>query len=166
MTALDVEPIAVETAGANAERVLGPRWSDRYIAQLMSFEDFTVAANQPLFDLVVSNPPYIPKADMEQLDKTVLHESQVALFGGGADGMDTIRAIVRKLPEWCRPGAACWMEVDPTHPEKLREWLDGNATLAVAFVGSYTDMFGSDRFVQLVVKPNYSLSVEESFKKN
>ena len=135
-------------------------WSDRYTAQLTSCADFAVEASQPLFDLVVSNPPYIPAADMNDLDRTVVeYESPTALFAGGsADGMDVIRTIVRKLPEWCRPGAVCWMEVDPTHPEKLREWLDGSedggdsSTLGVAFVGSYKDMFGRDRFVKLLVK--------------
>jgi methylase of polypeptide subunit release factors len=83
-----------------------------------------------LFDLVVSNPPYILDKDMETLSRTVVqYESVTALGGGGADGMNVIRAILQKLPAICRVGAICWMEVDPTHPARLKEWLsDANCT--------------------------------------
>ena len=172
------------TAQHNARRVLGDDWEQRYTALLVSCHDFDAATaaiagddddanddeNKPYnYHVVVSNPPYIPSADMRTLERTVVeYESPVALWGGSEDGMDVIRTIVQRLPEWCHPGASCWMEVDPTHPDLLREWLrPGNPTpqqpqqdssnpssprprpAGVTFVGSRLDMFGRERFVQL-----------------
>ena len=177
----------VATAQHNARRVLGDDWEQRYTALLVSCHDFDAAAivvagdddandddaNEPYnYHVVVSNPPYIPSADMRTLERTVVeYESPVALWGGSEDGMDVIRTIVQRLPEWCHPGASCWMEVDPTHPDLLREWLrPGNPTPqaqpqlnqqdssnpsspprpeGVTFVGIRHDMFGRERFVQL-----------------
>ena len=174
VTAIDIEPVAIATAQRNAQRVLGDDWSQRYQAHLVSCQEYHLdGANdsnnqqqqqQALkYDLVVSNPPYIPAADMLHLDRTVVeYESPTALWGGGDDGMNVIRAIVQRLPEWCHPGSYCWLEVDPTHPPIIREWLskqerqqqsqDGpnpQPPIGVTFVGSRQDMFGRERFVLL-----------------
>jgi release factor glutamine methyltransferase len=49
------------------------------------------------FDLVLSNPPYVPAAEIAGLDPEVaLHEPRMAL-DGGADGLDAYRAIFKGL---------------------------------------------------------------------
>ena len=102
------------------------------------------------FDIVVSNPPYIPKADMTLLSEDVAqYESESALCGG-TDGMDVIRTILKQLPKWCNCGAVCWMEVDPTHPQIIEQWI-GDSDLPVEFESSYKDMFGKERFVKLSI---------------
>ncbi len=45
------------------------------------------------FDVIVSNPPYISKSDMQRLSKEVLHEPEIALYGG-EDGTDFYRALI------------------------------------------------------------------------
>lgn len=56
---------------------------------------------QPLqgmtFDLIVSNPPYIPAADMALLQSEVLQEPHMALYGG-EDGLDFYRRIASEAP--------------------------------------------------------------------
>jgi release factor glutamine methyltransferase len=79
------------------------------------------------FDIVVSNPPYIPAIDMESLTMDVLkYESHEALCGGN-DGLDIIRVIVQRLPEWMKGAKSrqkyCWLEVDDSHPRLLEKWL-------------------------------------------
>ena len=54
------------------------------------------------FDLVVSNPPYIPKDDMSTLSDDVVNYEDDGALCGGDDGMDVIQDIVKRLPEWCR----------------------------------------------------------------
>tara|TARA_Y100001934_G_scaffold270529_1_gene355575 strand:- start:257 stop:1102 length:846 start_codon:yes stop_codon:yes gene_type:complete len=50
------------------------------------------------FDLVLSNPPYIPSAEINQLEPEVAcHEPRLAL-DGGADGLDAYRAIAQRTP--------------------------------------------------------------------
>lgn len=158
VTAIDVEPVAVKVAAENAALILGPSWRDRYSVLLESAADFNVRNSDDdddhRFHVVVSNPPYIPATDKASLTADVVnYESATALFGGH-DGMDVIRTIVRRLPEWCVVGAICWMEVDPTHPALLRQWLtsgDEGATRGVEYVTDCQDLSGRDRFVKLRV---------------
>lgn len=192
VTALDVEPIAVQTATENAQRVLGDDVArQRYAAQLTDAQDFLPLQMQShkqqpahsgnmdvrdkkeeeeesskprsnfLFDLVVSNPPYIPAADMLLLDPTVSrYESATALYGKSEDGMDVIRMIVDRLPLWCALNAPCYLEVDPSHPPLLEEYLKErrkqitlDQTTHVVLERVHKDLCGRDRFVQLRVVP-------------
>jgi release factor glutamine methyltransferase len=148
--AIDIDPVAIETSLENAMIVLGNQdyANSCYAATLCSAQDYQ---GNHKFDIVVSNPPYIPKADMVTLSRDVAeYESESALCGGD-DGMDIVRVICQKLPTWCHSSGICWMEVDPTHPKLLKEWLDENPSLGVVFEESYQDMFGKDRFVKLRV---------------
>lgn len=167
--AIDIEPVAVETSNRNAQHILTahPRKLPvTYTAQLVSAQEYRSHAgggDESGYHAVVSNPPYIPQADMEELDASVKDfESHVALCGGD-DGMDVIKVIVQRLPDWCdsndrlsgnastREGI-CWMEVDPSHPEKIQNWLSSRTSVAgVRYVSSHKDMFGLERFVRLQV---------------
>jgi release factor glutamine methyltransferase len=147
VSAIDLEPVAVQTSQENALQVLGSQWKEQYDAQLCTAQDLVVDRR---FDLVVSNPPYIPSEDMKELDKEVKdYESHQALSGLSEDGLDVIRDIIEKLPYWCYASATCWMEVDPSQPAILRELLACHPH--VAFVSSHFDMFGKERFVKLKV---------------
>ena len=160
VTAIDVEPIAVETSLQNAERILLPQDAGRYEAFQCAAADFV---SNTKFDLIVSNPPYIPPNT--NLDPTVVdYESPQALFGGGVDGMDVIRDIISNLPEWCSlddvsTPVYCWMEVDPSQPPLLQELLsEANENKAssvgtnVAYHSTHLDMFGQERFVKLEMR--------------
>lgn len=61
------------------------------------------------FDIVVSNPPYIPTATIATLDREVRHEPVLAL-DGGADGLDLVRRLLRDLPAHLAPGALVALE--------------------------------------------------------
>ena len=63
-------------------------------------------------DVVVSNPPYIPTADLAALPQEVAgFEPRIAL-DGGADGLDVVRRIAEDAAEWLRPGGVLVMETD------------------------------------------------------
>jgi release factor glutamine methyltransferase len=148
--AIDIDPAAMATAQENADLILGSHAPSLYCTRLVSAAEYSAPHR---FDVVVSNPPYIPQADMETLEPNVrLWENEQALCGG-VDGMDVIRIIVQKLPYWCDTGAVCWMEVDPSHPKRIQEWLQESPEIQqrVRFEASYQDMFGRDRFVKLCV---------------
>jgi release factor glutamine methyltransferase len=148
--AIDIEPISIEISMDNARRILGnSSQKDCYRATLVSAKDFCPDHN---FDIVVSNPPYIPQPDMATLSKDVVGFESGNALCGGTDGMDVIRMIVHKLPNWCNSGAVCWMEVDPSHPDLIREWLWKSPSLGVNFESSYKDLYGNDRFVKLSVR--------------
>lgn len=62
------------------------------------------------FDVIVSNPPYIPAADCLELQEEVRREPMMAL-DGGADGYDFYRRIAAEAPRFLRPGGTLLMEV-------------------------------------------------------
>jgi len=63
------------------------------------------------FDLVLSNPPYIPGPDIAGLMQEVaVHEPRLAL-DGGADGLDAYRAIAAALPALLAPGGRAVLEL-------------------------------------------------------
>ena len=62
------------------------------------------------FDVIVSNPPYIPAADCLELQKEVRREPMMAL-DGGADGYDFYRRIAEDAPRFLKEGGVLLMEV-------------------------------------------------------
>jgi release factor glutamine methyltransferase len=63
------------------------------------------------FDLVLSNPPYIPSDAIDSLAPEVSkHEPRIAL-DGGPDGLSAYRAIIARLHDWVKPGGAFAFEV-------------------------------------------------------
>jgi release factor glutamine methyltransferase len=94
------------------------------------------------FDIIVSNPPYIPSS--RELPKSVTaHEPATALFAG-ADGLDLIRSIVTHSPVHLFPDGELWVECDIENAEETvdlaREHGATNAELR-------TDAYGRPRLV-------------------
>lgn len=91
--ALDISPAALDMALVNAQ-LLGARNVRFAISDLLR-----AAEEEPSFDLIVSNPPYIPLTDAAGLHAQVRdHEPHLALFGG-EDGLGIIRQL---LPQSAR----------------------------------------------------------------
>ena len=178
VVALDLLQDAIELSNQNADMFLSPfanhdtkkcdenSLSALYQAILCSAENFTnVDPNGQMqhynmeFDVVVSNPPYIPSNDMNSLSSDVLEYESHAALCGGPDGLDVIRTIIKRLPEWMKGGKSeqkyCWMEVDHTHPLLLANWLAPGSEESIKFQVEYCesqkDFCGRDRFVKLRV---------------
>jgi len=71
--------------------------------------DLFEAVNEKTFDLIVSNPPYIPANDLQHLQREVLNEPALAL-NGGADGLDFYRRIALSLAQHLVPGGSLCLE--------------------------------------------------------
>lgn len=138
----DISSDALATAADNARRLgLEQRTSFRQTRSLTGIED--------TFDLVVSNPPYIPTRDIAALDAAVRIFDPHAALDGGPDGLDIYREIAARLPSVCASGWTV-MEVGAgqsddvlsilggapwqTHNQQpTRRWMDlGGHTRAVA----------------------------------
>ena len=63
------------------------------------------------FDLIVSNPPYIPSGEIRNLQKEVRDHDPLLALDGGADGLDLYRRIVREAPAHLLPGGAMFLEI-------------------------------------------------------
>jgi release factor glutamine methyltransferase len=100
----DISQAALETARANAAHLgLAPRAAfaaGNYAAPLAG-----------LFDLIVSNPPYIRSADVPGLATEVRDHDPLAALDGGADGLDAYRALLPQATGVLRSGGALVVEV-------------------------------------------------------
>lgn len=84
--ATDVSPAALAVAEANAER-------NGVLARLALVVGSWFSPVTGLFDIIVSNPPYIPDADIAGLSPDVRNFDPRQALVGGADGLDPYRAI-------------------------------------------------------------------------
>lgn len=168
--AIDLNAEAIALATENAQQCgLDARFTAIHVPD--GIEGFALAASgaaanhggeeggdDDRFDVVVSNPPYIPAADMAGLAPEVReHEDRQALCGG-ADGADVVRLVLQAAPRLlraCGPRAV-WLEVDPSHPALLRKWLespaaasDAGAAMPMRLVQVHDDLNGLERFCHL-----------------
>ena len=87
---------------------------------------------QGVFDLVFSNPPYIPSAEIETLDPEVrLHEPRAAL-DGGHDGLDAYRTLARLLPGILKPGGMAFLELGLGQAKPVELLFENLAVVHVA----------------------------------
>lgn len=63
------------------------------------------------FDLVVSNPPYIPSNDIATLDREVREHDPLLALDGGPQGLDAYHVLARALPALLRPGGRGVLEL-------------------------------------------------------
>lgn len=72
-----------------------------------------------LFDIIVSNPPYIPDAEIERLEKDVRqHEPRLAL-SGGQDGLDFYRKIIQEAGRYLKDKGLLMLEFSPEQETDL-----------------------------------------------
>lgn len=115
----DVSPEAMEISRRNVERNgLGGR---------VSFLPADVMKLPPLmtgsFDLVVSNPPYIPTMEILTLDPSVRDYEPVWALDGGEDGLDFYRAILKNWALVIRQGGELMFEVGEDQAERVKDLM-------------------------------------------
>jgi release factor glutamine methyltransferase len=70
------------------------------------------------FDVIASNPPYIPANELAGLSREVRREPCIAL-DGGSDGLVLLRRIVEEAPSRLHPGGTLCLEMHESHVETL-----------------------------------------------
>jgi len=113
---LDISEPAIKVARQNVLRhEVGPRFelrSSDVVAGLRPFENF---------DLIVSNPPYVPAGDIDGLQPEVRdHEPFVALTGG-EDGLSVVRRLIADSAPFLKPGGTLMFEIGFRQAEAVLE---------------------------------------------
>jgi release factor glutamine methyltransferase len=115
----DVCPEAIEISRNNAAR--------NGLSGRMSFIPADVMKAPPMmtgtFDLIVSNPPYIPTMDILTLDPSVRDYEPVWALDGGEDGLDFYRAILKNWKSVLRPGGKLLFEVGEGQAHAVRNMM-------------------------------------------
>ena len=112
---LDVVQGAVDLATENA-RKLGVR--NRATFRCGDWFSALEPQDGP-FDLIVSNPPYIPSADIEGLMSEVRNYEPRLALDGGPDGLDAVRHILKTAPSRLVPGGSLALEVGVAQAAKV-----------------------------------------------
>lgn len=113
VVATDIDPDALAVARGNAARLGLARRVEFVLSDL--FHD----VGERVFDLVVSNPPYIPADEYVALEPNVRdHEPRLALYGG-VDGLDFYRRLAPGAALLLRPGGLLAVEVGAGQAEAV-----------------------------------------------
>jgi release factor glutamine methyltransferase len=89
------------------------------------------------FDMIVSNPPYIPEAEWRELDPMVRdYEPKEALAAGG-DGLAIIRRIVKQAGDYLKPGGKLLMEIGYNQKQQVEILLKEAGFSDINFYNDY-----------------------------
>ena len=96
------------------------------------------------FDLIVSNPPYIPTAEMDNLPPEISKYEPRAALDGGPDGLDYHRRLASESPDYLKSGGTLAVEVGAGQAESVKELFAENGLVNVR---SAQDLMGIERVV-------------------
>ena len=138
---IDISPPAIEIAKRNALKLSLQDQVTFYLGDLFSplGEDFLGKV-----DLLVSNPPYIPKKDIPKLQREVGYEPALAL-NGGSDGLDFYRKIIKEGYKFLSPQGEILFEVGQHQADLVAEMFKRDKVFN--YVIMRKDLAGIDRVV-------------------
>ncbi|OPZ10376.1 MAG: Release factor glutamine methyltransferase [candidate division BRC1 bacterium ADurb.BinA364] len=137
--ATDISAGALEVARQNA-LTLGAAQSIEFIQG-----DLFAGAAGP-FDLIVSNPPYVPEADRPSLRPDVANYEPPAALFAGHDGLDAIRRLIQQSPAHLKNGGWLIFEIGYGQAPAVEALIE--ALPALAFEGVRADLAGIPRAVR------------------
>ena len=138
VTATDVSEAACTVARANAA---GAGASVKVLAG-----DMFAPVAEEKFDVIVSNPPYIPHGDIAGLQDKVKKFEPLAALDGGEDGLDFYRTIAREGAERLTEGGVIFLEFGEGQADAVKELLAAFDTEV------YRDMQGKERMLRAAKK--------------
>lgn len=135
---VDISQTALDIAAENAKRL---HVAERFTLKLGDvYEDV-----EGKFDLIVTNPPYIPDSDLANLQTEVAgFEPHSALFGG-SDGLDIVRRIVAGAPRFLKAGGQILIEIGFGQAASVKELFDAEIWGEIGFI---RDLQGIERHVK------------------
>ena len=141
ITATDRVAEAVALARQNSERLGLP-------INVLQSDWFSQLPPGSRFDLLISNPPYIPASDRHLSEGDVRFEPASALVSG-ADGLDDIRFLINEAPHWLSDDGCLMLEHGYDQGEAVRGLFEGSGWRAVETRRDY----GGNERLTLAMKP-------------
>ncbi len=144
--ALDKDLEAVMLSRQNADR----NGLDASVQFLCGDWFSSIQASRVQFDLIVSNPPYIPSADIDGLQPEVAQYEPRSALDGGRDGVGCLRHIIEAAPDFLRPRGVLVLEIGYDQAESVLRI----ATDCKAYDGVFVekDFSGLSRVVRMAAK--------------
>ncbi len=148
ITALDISADALALAGENANR--------NNVAERIEFlqgDGFGALPAGTQFDLIISNPPYIPSAEIETLQPEVRDFDPHGALDGGTDGLDFYRMLAEQAKVFLKPDGKIMLEFGDGQARAIRTVFENEKWIVEAVQEDY-----SQRERILVVKSSSSSS--------
>lgn len=137
VTAVDISADALELAKENAEL----NGADIKFIQSDLFKRL-----RGRFDIIVSNPPYIPTAEIQTLQREVKDYEPHLALDGGADGLDMYRRIAEETTKYLNRGGMLIMEVGAGQAQEVVKMFKH-----CAYAMILKDLSGIERFVKVMI---------------
>lgn len=100
-----------------------------------------------LFDLIVSNPPYIKSGDLKQLEPEIHAYEPLQALDGTTDGLDCLRHIIGSAARFLKSGGTLILEIGHDQKASLKQIIEKcNEYERIHF---YQDYSGYDRILQM-----------------
>ena len=140
--ATDVSSVALEVAAENRQK------HELTNIKFLVSDLFTRVEGR--FDLIVSNPPYIPSADIEGLMTDVCEFEPTLALDGGEDGLNFYRKIIEYAPQHLKSNGQLILEIGHDQASSLAELFQMNPLWE--WDKCYQDLGGNDRVVRAVLR--------------
>jgi len=139
LLATDVSAAALDVARANAKAL---NLNSRAVFRQGSWWEAVPAG--ALFDMILSNPPYITHAAMETLEAEVKDYDPDLALRGGADGLEAYRSILAQAAAYLKPAGWLVLEIGFDQGAALKDLLGGGPWTQIKVD---QDLGGLDRVV-------------------
>jgi release factor glutamine methyltransferase len=133
ITATDISMDALALAKENAAR--------NGVAERIVFlqgDGFAAFAADARFDLIISNPPYIPSAEIAALQPEVRDFDPRAALDGGADGLDFYRMFSAQAKPFLKPEGKIMLEFGDGQAEAIRKVFEAEKWIVEAVKEDYS----------------------------
>lgn len=139
VVATDVSEGALDVATRNAEALdVGDR---------IDFRNADLVPDEGPFDVIVSNPPYIPTGDLQTLQPEVREHEPATALDAGEDGLDVIRALLQASARVTESRAHLLIEIGVGQAEGVRALADDTTDFEVSAI--HPDLNRVERVVHL-----------------
>ncbi len=136
--AVDISQKAIEIAQFNAQKFNVDDRINFYAGNL--FEPL----EGKIFDVIVSNPPYVTTEDFENLQPEIETEPKLAL-DGGADGLNFYRKIIETAPKFLADDGFLAMEIGFNQSHSVQKLLKENGNFN--YIQVWKDLAGIERVI-------------------
>ena len=122
---IDISPKAIQTARVNSKNL---KLFYRSKFKVIDLDKFNIGK----YDLIVSNPPYIPSRDIKNLSKDIINYEPLTALDGGIDGLDLIKKVIYKSNHLLKRKGMLALEVGHNQYRRVLSILRYNGYRAIS----------------------------------